>query len=103
MNTAFYRKRMIIIRQRNEVSIAIRRGDTTLTAQDMRIEIAGTRGYRLQSAAAREANQSIFILGAHDMDIAVEDRLTYNNILYRVVFIQPNRLAATIAEAVAVE
>jgi hypothetical protein len=90
------------IRARNEVSLAIRRGDSTLSAQDMRIEYAGARGFRLQSDAARSAQQAVFILGEPDMDIAVDDRLTYGGVLFEVVFIQPNRLAATIAEAVAV-
>lgn len=96
-------KDMRAIRADNEVSVALRRDATTLTAQLMRIEYAGTRGFRLQSDAARQANQAVFILGEPDMNIAVEDRLTYGNVLFKVVFIQPNRLAATIAEAVAVE
>ena len=103
MDTNFYRSRLRAIRARNEVSLAIRRGSTTLSAQDMRIEFAGARGARLQSDAARAATQAVFILGEPDMDIQPEDRLTYDGKLMRVVFIQPNRLAATIAEAIAVE
>jgi hypothetical protein len=91
------------IRAENEVSVAIRRGATTLNAQLMRIEYAGARAFRLQSDAARESNQAVFILGEPDMDILIDDRLTYGSVLFRVVFIQPNRLAGTIAEAVAVE
>ncbi len=91
------------VRADNENSIVIRRGTTELAAQAMRIEYAGSRGWRLQSDAARAAQQAVFILGEPDMNIAVEDRLTYNGVLFRIVFIQPNRLAATIAEAVAVE
>jgi hypothetical protein len=94
---------MRLIRAENEVNLTIRRGTSTIAAQAMRIEYAGTRGFRLQSDAARSAQQPMFILGEPDMDIAVDDRLTYTNILMRVVFIQPNRLACTIAEAVAVE
>ena len=94
---------MRAIRADNEVSIAIRRAETTLTAQLMRIEIAGSRGMRLQSDAARQSQQAVFILGEHDMNIAVEDRLTYNSILYKVVFVQPDRLACTIAEAIVVQ
>lgn len=96
-------KDMRAIRADNEVSVALRRDATTLTAQLMRIEYAGARGFRLQSDAARQANQAVFILGEPDMDIAIDDRLNYGNILFRVVFVQPNRLACTIAEAVAVE
>ena len=94
---------MRAIRAENEVSLAIRRGVSALTAQPMRIEYAGSRGFRLQSDAARAAQQAVFILGEPDMDIAVGDRLTYTNILLQVVFIQPNRLACTITEAIAVE
>ena len=90
------------VRAENEVSVAIRRGETTLSAQDMRIEYAGSRGFRLQSDAARQAAQAVFILGEPDMDIEVDDCLTYGGILYQVVFVQPNRLAATIAEAIAI-
>lgn len=103
MNTTFYRDRLRKIRERNEVSLALRRGDTTLTAQLMRIEYAGTRGFRLQSDAARSANQAVFILGEFDMDIQNEDRLTYDDHLIEVVFIQPNRLPGTIAEGVVKE
>jgi len=90
------------IRAENEVSLSIRRGSTDLTAQPMRIEYAGSRGSRLQSDAARQAQQAVFILGEPDMNIAVDDRLTYDSFLFQVVFVQPNRLAATIAEAIAI-
>ncbi len=91
------------IRGENEVSLAIRRGSSTLTAQAMRIELAGGRGFKLQSDAARAAQTAMFILGEPDMNIQVDDRLTYQGILLKVVFIQPNRLAFTIGEAIAVE
>lgn len=91
------------IRAENEVSLVIRRGASSLTAQAMRIELAGGRGFKLQSDAARAAQTAMFVLGEPDMNIAVDDRLTYQGILLQVVFIQPNRLAFTIAEAVAVE
>jgi len=103
MNTTFYQNRMRKIRARNEVALAIRRGDTTLSAQSMRIEYAGARGFRLQSDAARAANQAVFILGEPDMNIQPDDRLTYDGHLIKVVFVQINRLAATIAEGVVEE
>src|SRR5688572_13317744 len=71
---------MRAIRAENEVSVAIRRGDSTLSAQLMRIEYAGTRGFRLQSDAARQANQAVFILGEPDMNILPEDRLNYGSV-----------------------
>ncbi len=94
---------MRAIRAENEVSLAIRRAETSLTAQAMRIEYAGARGFRLQSDAAREAQQAVFILGEPDMNIQPEDRLTFDGHVLKVVFVQPNRLAATIAEAVVSE
>ncbi len=103
MNASFYQARLRKIRARNEVSLAIRRGETTLTAQPMRIEYAGVRGFRLQSDAARAAEQAVFILGEPDMDIRAEDRLTYQSKLIKVVFIQVERQFATIAEGVVEE
>lgn len=103
MDTTFYRERLRKIRARNEVSLAIRRGNSTLTAQPMRIEYAGSRGFRIQSDAARAATQAVFILGEPDMDIQPEDRLTYQSKLIKVVFIQVERQFATIAEGVVEE
>lgn len=102
MDSSFYQARVKKIRERRQVSVVLRRGDDTLNAQNMRIEYAGARGFRLQSDAARQAAQAVFILGEPDMDIAVDDRLTVENVLYQVVFVQPNRLAATIAEAIVI-
>ncbi len=94
---------MRAIRAENEVSVALRRDATTLAAQSMRIEYAGARGMRLQSDAARAANQAVVILGEPTMNVVIGDRLTYGGVLFQVVFVQPNRLACTMVEAVAVE
>jgi hypothetical protein len=87
----------------NPTTAALRRGSGTTASQTFRLEIAGPRGMQLQSDAARQATQSALILGAYNMDIAVGDRVTVNGILFDVVFVQPNRLSCTIAEAVVVE
>ncbi len=94
---------MRAIRKDNEVSLTIRRGNTTVAAQLMRIEIAGARAVFLMSDAAKQAAQAAYILGEPNMNIAINDRLTYNGMLLEVVFIQPNRLACTIAEAKVVQ
>lgn len=94
---------MRAIRADNEVSLTLRRGSTTISAQDMRIEYAGTRAFFFQSEAARNAAQAVFILGEPDMDILRGDRLNHNGRLVKVVFVQPNNLAATIAEGVVEE
>lgn len=103
MNWAKIEKDMRKIRAENEVSIVLRRAGAALTAQSMRVEITGTRGFQVQSDAAREARQAVVVLGEKDMDIKREDRFTINGLVYRVVFIQPNRQACTLAEAVLVE
>jgi hypothetical protein len=90
------------VRAENEIALTVRRGDEELEEQPARVEYVNTRGFRVQSDAAREARQAVVVLGEPDMDVAVEDRFTHEAVLYRVVFIQPNRLAATLAEAVAV-
>lgn len=91
------------VRADNEIALTLRRGNEELDDQPARVEYVNTRGFRVQSDAAREARQAVIILGEPDMDIAVEDRFTHEDVLYRVAFIQPNRRAATLAEAVAVQ
>ena len=103
MDWAQITKDMRKIRAENEVLVALRRGATTITVQAMRIEAAGGRASRLQSEAARAANQAFYILGEPDMNIMIDDRLNFQTVLLKVVFVQPLRTAFTIAEAVAVE
>jgi hypothetical protein len=91
------------VRAQNEVSIALRRGETELAPQPMRIEYVGRHHYRLQTEAARDEQTYVYILGEKDMDIQPEDRLTFDGHLIRVEFIQINRLAATIAEGIVLE
>jgi len=70
----------------------------------MRIEIVGwAKAPILQSEAARAATKPVVILGEYDMDIQGEDRLTYNGMLIKVVFIQPNKIGGTIAEGIVEE
>lgn len=103
MNWTQIAKDMTAIRLANESSLTLRRGSSTLSAQSARVEITGTRGFRVQSDAAREARQAVVILGTASMNIELDDRFTLDGLLYRVVFIQPGRDACTIAEAVVVE
>jgi hypothetical protein len=103
MNWTAAREQLRTVRGENEQSIVIRRGETPLAAQDMRVEMAGGRASRLQSAAAQEARQAAFVLMEYDADVEKDDRFNWNGLLLRVIFVQPNRLAATIAEAVVVE
>lgn len=87
----------------NPTTAAFRRDSGTTASQTFRLEIAGTRSMKLRSDAARQAQQAAFILGAYNMDVALGDRVTVSDILWEVVFVQPNRLACTIAEAIVVQ
>ena len=46
---------------------------------------------------------AVVVFGAPDLDVAVEDRFTVDDVLYRIVSIAPNRDIDTQAEAAAVE
>lgn len=90
------------VRDDNAVSITIRRGNTTLAAQTVRI--ARRSGYqRRDSAAATQATTSVVVLGTVALDIQVADRFTHQGLLYEVEFVRPNRRAVTVAEATAIE
>jgi hypothetical protein len=89
------------VRSDRSQDVELRRGDTTLDPQEMRIEAVG-RGSRLQSDAARESKTAVVIFGDIDLDIAVDDRFTLEEMLFQVVFVSVNRDIDTQAEAVAV-
>lgn len=83
----------------NSTSIVIRRGGSTLAAQDVRIARNG-RASVAESAGAQESRGRVVVMGGVDLDIAPGDRFNDGNgVLYRVVMVRPNRLAAVVAEA----
>lgn len=86
----------------NPLSALLRRDSSTLDAQTIRIELMGaSKAYIAQSDAAKQSEAVVFILGAADLDIAIGDRFNdADGNLIEVVFIYPNRLAATMAEGV---
>jgi hypothetical protein len=90
------------VRKLREEMIALRRGDTVLTAQSFRVErLAKAQMYR--DDASRERRSDAVLLGEITANIQVDDRFTSNGIAYRVNFIQPNRTYATIAEALIIQ
>jgi hypothetical protein len=91
------------IRGDREVSIAIRRGNETLATQIVRVELTTNRASRQSNESASEKRGGIVVNGASTLDIAVDDRFTIDNELYRVVFVDPNRTVVTLAEAEVVE
>ncbi len=94
---------MTAIRGDRDVSVAFRRGSTTLAAQSVRIAQRGGHGAWQMSGQAKESRGGVLIQGAVTLDVHVGDRFTDGGIVYAVVHIQPNRDAATVAEAEAVE
>jgi hypothetical protein len=93
---------LLEVREDNPASLAIRRGESSLLAQSVRIARLSGGGQR-QSLGGKESRAGVVVLGAVSLDIQVGDRFTYGGILYRVNFIRPNRTAATMAECEAVE
>jgi hypothetical protein len=90
------------IRDERAQSIVLRRDNSALAAQTMRVErISRGRLYRQEAGSERRAD--VTILAAADIDIAIGDRFNADGMLLRVSFIQPNRQYATLAEAEVVE
>jgi hypothetical protein len=87
----------------NQASIAIRRGSTTLPAQNVRIERKAGGSRQVKSPGGEESRTAIVILGGIALDIQKDDRFTYNNQLYRVLFVRPNKQVCTQAEAELIE
>ena len=96
------------VRSDRAEDIVIRRGHgaglTQLDPQTVRIARAVAQGRIDQSPTAQQAEGRAVILGAANMDVKVGDRFTdAGGRLYEVVFIRPNRSAATMFEAIVVE
>lgn len=80
-----------------EVTLVLRRGDTTLPAQQARVTRSET-GRRVQGEGVQESRGSALVFGAAEMDIRTGDRFTLDGILYQVTFVRPNREFSTTAE-----
>jgi len=94
---------MTKVRNLRSQSIALRRGDSTLAAQTMRIERT-SRGRIYDVDRTSERRADAVINAATDADIEVGDRFNdENGVLMEVSFIRPNRTYATFAEAVVTE
>jgi len=86
------------VRLRNDrvAEIVLRRGAQELPAQPVRLVAAGS-GRVQQGEAAQESRGEVLVLGDADLDIQTGDRFTDGGVLYRVVFVNPNRLVGTVA------
>ena len=92
---------LVEIRDDNAVSITIRRGNTTLPAQTVRIARSG-RGNVQDGTAAQASTAPVIVLGDTTFDVQPEDRFTVEGLVYQVEFVRPNRRVAIVAEAKAV-
>lgn len=83
------------------VSIVIRRGDTTLAAQQVRIEMAkgSTRENLREGVYSEETRSRVTIVGGIDLDIQKDDRFNTLGSLFRVTAVQPNRQIGVMAAA----
>jgi hypothetical protein len=83
-------------------TITIRRGDTTLSAQDVRVGLMRSYDESVQETA-REQQSRITVIGSTTFNVQVGDRFTVNDTLFRVNFVNPNRQVVTVAECEAVQ
>jgi hypothetical protein len=96
------------VRGDRQESITITRGHgaglTQLPAQNVRIARLGGRALVQESDGGAQVEGQVVVLGGPSLDIQVGDRFNdANGVLYEVTFVRPNRAAATMAEARAVE
>ncbi len=88
----------LALRDDNAVSITLRRGNTTLAAQIVRL-LKRKGGTLVSSPDGVETRAPVLVQGATTLNIQIDDRFTVGGVLYRVIFVQPDRRAHTIAEA----
>ena len=88
------------IRGDNETTIQIRRDNGTPPGpQTVRVERRNSISTDRQDGHSEETMTDVVILGDTTLDMAKEDRFTWQGDLYRVKFVRPNRQVCTQAEA----
>jgi hypothetical protein len=90
------------MRTDNAVSIALRRGSTTLAAQSFRFALTGgaTRNVATTRPAqgASESTAQGTLVGAITADVQIGDRFTSGGVVWRVIYVRPDRRAATLCD-----
>ncbi len=94
---------MTAIRDDRPVTIAIRRGKTTLAAQVVRVAKSRAMPGNTDGGGMEAATTGITVLGDTSLDIQPADRFTIAGLLYQVVNVHPNRDSAVMAEAILVQ
>lgn len=78
------------------LTVALRRGGTTLPAQAFDLRIPGASlGRRRQSEGSEASAGAPQLIGAHDADVAPGDRFTLGEAVYVVRLVHPDRSAHT--------
>lgn len=90
------------VRADNEVSVVIRRGSVSLPPQIVRVASTGGGGI-VQGQAAQQVQGMVTILGDRDLNIRAMDRFNIEALLYEVRFVDNNRRAAKMAQAVMIQ
>lgn len=78
-------------------TITLRRGETTVAPQQVRIARTRSSAY-FRGEGSKESRAGIIVCGAPDMDILLDDRFTLEGSKYQIRFVRPNRDAGTQAE-----
>lgn len=95
---------LLRIQQDNEVEIKVRRGQTTLPIQKVRIaKGGGGQAGRSDSQGIQAILSFVTVLGPVDLDLRPGDRFTTGSSVYEVRSLHPNRMVATIAEATLIQ
>jgi uncharacterized protein YcbX len=97
------RKALDEVRADNAVDVVIRRGAASLPAQNVRVARL-REGSRTQvGPQIDESRAPVVVMGSTAFDVQIGDRFTVGGVLYQITFVRPNRRAAVVAEAQAVE
>lgn len=92
------------VRAENEVNVTLRRENTTLDPQPVRIARIASFAHLSSGDMTQESRGRVVVLGSPNLDIQPDDRFNDGEGgLYRVVLVRPNRRGAVIAEAEVVE
>ncbi|MEI8166697.1 MAG: hypothetical protein WCG26_09960 [Chloroflexales bacterium] len=95
------REARAIVRRIGTRTVVLRRGATALAAQPGVVALA-SRGAGQASERRGEASRSqqnrAELWGLPTLDVQVGDRLTEGGVAFRVVFVRPDRVAATVAD-----
>ena len=95
------------LRADNAASIALRRGTSTLSAQSFRFGLKGA-GSRNTGAAPTPAGLAQTtaqgtLVGATTADVQIGDRFTSGGVVWQVIYVRPDRRAATLCDVEATQ